>query len=227
MTMLLVPEQRLAVVRNRVIESVPVRDIRSLAWYEAGEAKYGELFWVAEGMKNALRRDYVTRPRSDWRGFWAEYEQINRDLLPEDPVYTGTRSGVTLATSTDLWTLTSPGSGQTRVLEHYLGGESTSSTVLRFAIQRSTGGTTATNQTPELMNTRSPAAASTFATGWVAQPTLSGSALLWVAINTFGGTDRWVPAPGEEIFQVNGELLSGRSASGTPVVSSHLVWEEL
>ena len=113
------------------------------------------------------------------------------------------------------------------MLESYVGGESTTSTAARIAIQRSTGGTTPTNQTLEKMSTRSPAAAGTFATTWSAQPSLSGSALLYHAFNTFGGTDRWVSAPGEEIYQVNGELLSERSASGTPVVSTHVVIEEL
>lgn len=159
--------------------------------------------------------------------FWVEYEELNRTYLPDDPVYTGTRAGVTLSTTADLWTLTSPGSGQLRVLESYIGGEATTSTVLRFAVQLSSSGTTPTNQTPEKMNSRSPAAASTFATTWSAQPTLSGNALLFQAFNAFGGTDRWVPAPGSEIYLVNGEKLSGRSAVGTPVVSSHLIWEEM
>lgn len=158
---------------------------------------------------------------------WAEYEDINRRLLPEDPVYSGSRPGATLATTTDLWTLTSGASGQLRVLESFLGGESTVSTVLRFAIQMSTSGTTPTNQTPEKFNTRSPAAVATFATTWSAQPTLSGNAALFHAFNTFGGSDRWVPSPGSEIYLVNGEKLSGRSAVGTPVVSGHLIWEEL
>lgn len=195
-------------------------------------------FVYAEGMKTAMRVQYGLAVRqargearesflSRSRAFWAEYEEINRRVLPDDPVYTGTRSGVTLATTTDLWTLKSPASGQVRVLESYLGGESTVSTVLRFAIQFSTGGTTPTTQTPEKMNSRSPAAASTFNTAWSAQPTLSGQPLMFHAFNTFGGTDRWVAAPGGEIFLVNGEQLSGRSASGTPVVSSHIIWEEL
>jgi hypothetical protein len=113
------------------------------------------------------------------------------------------------------------------VLESFAAGEATVSTVVRIAIQRSTGGTTPTNQTPEKFSTRSPAAVATFATTWSAQPTLSGAALMFHAFNAFGGGDRWVAQPGEEVYLVNGELLSCRSASGTPVVSAHVVWEEL
>lgn len=193
---------------------------------------------IAEALKTQLRASYARAVRqcagestdaflSRSRSFWQEYDTINTVWLPEDPVYTGTRSGVTLSTSADLFTLTAGGSAQVRILEWFIGGESTTSTVLRFAIQRSTGGTTATAQTAEKMNTRSPTATSVFATAWSAQPTLSGNPLLFSAFNTFGGTDRWVPQPGEEIYLVNGEQLSGRSQSGTPVVSAHLVWEEL
>lgn len=218
----LVQEQRIEALKYRF----------ELSDYDhAGFAKYGEAYGVAELIKREMRSKYVHHCRLvrnvDWRGFWQEYEEVNRLYMPEDPVYTGTRGGATLATTADLWTLSSPSAGQDRVLESYIGGESTVSTVLRFKIQRSTGGTTPSNQTPEKMNTRSPAANSTFATSWSSQPSLSGSVLLWHTFNTFGGTDRWVPAPGEEIYLVNAEILSARSDSGTPVVSSHVVWEEL
>ena len=36
-----------------------------------------------------------------------------------------------------------------------------------------------------------------------------------------------LPQPGEEIYLVNGEYVSMRSASGTPVVSAHVIFEEL
>ena len=193
---------------------------------------------ISEQIKTAMRASYARAIRqthgepaaaflSRSRAFWEEYENVNRLWLPEDPVYTGSRAGVTLATTTDLWTLSSPSAGQVRILESYVGGEATASTVVRIAIQRSTGGATPTNQTPEKMNTRSPTAASTFATTWTTQPTLSGVAVLFHAFNAFGGTDRWVPSPGEEIYLVNAEILSARSASGIPVVSAHVVFEEL
>lgn len=201
-------------------------------------ADYLRRWRIAETTKQALREKYaasaVRENKSNYdtwvvrsSAFWAEYEDINRRLLPEDPVYSGTRGGVTLATTTDLWTLSSPAAGQLRILESFVGGEATTSSVVRLAVQRSTGGTTPTNQTPEKFNTRSPAAASTFATTWSAQPTLSGAPNLFHAFNAFGGGDRWVSQPGQEIYLVNAEILSCRSASGTPVVSGHVIWEEM
>ena len=103
--------------------------------------------------------------------------------------------GFTLATTTDIFTLTSGASGQDRVCESTISGEATASAVNRVAFQRSTGGATPTNQTPEKLNTRSPAAASTTATTWTTQPTLSGNAAFFHAFNAFGGSDRWVPGP--------------------------------
>jgi hypothetical protein len=51
--------------------------------------------------------------------------------------------------------------------------------------------------------------------------------MLSLAFNAFGGFVRWVAAPGEEIYYVNSEVVSMRSASGTSVVSSTIVFEEL
>lgn len=202
------------------------------------ERDYLRRFAHAEDLKQSMRRQYATcvrqmhgEPREQFlarsRAFWQEYEELNRVHLPDDPVYTGTRAGATLATTADLWTLTTAATAQVRILESYLGGENVASTVVRFAVQISTGGATPTNQTPEKMNSRSPAATSLFRTAWTTAPTLSGTPLLFHAFNTFGGTDRWVPAPGAEIYLVNGEQLSGRSAAGTPIVSAHLIFEEL
>ena len=201
-------------------------------------ADYLRRWRAAETAKQALRARYagsaLREKKSDfdvWKlrseAFWAEYEDINRRMLPEDPVYSGSRAGVTLATTTDLWTLSCGASGQLRILESFIGGEATTSTVCRVAVQRSTGGTTPTNQTPEKFSTRSPAAVATFATTWSAQPSLSGAAALFHAFNAFGGGDRWVSQPGQEIYLVNAEILSARSASGIPVVSAHVVWEEM
>ena len=201
-------------------------------------ADYLRRWRIAETAKQALREKYsasaLRENKSDYdtwlsrsESFWAEYEDINRRMLPEDPVYSGTRGGVTLATTTDLWTLSSPAAGQVRILESFIGGEATVSTPVRLAIQRSTGGATPVNQTPEKFNTRSPAAASTFATTWTTQPTLSGTPNLFHAFNAFGGGDRWVSQPGQEIYLVNAEILSCRSAAGIPVVSSHVIWEEM
>lgn len=176
------------------------------------------------GMAKATAFESMLRDSLD---FWGEYDDVNQRLCPWDPVYSGTRAGITLATTADAWTLSSGASGQLRLIEAFMGGESGASAVERLALQRSTGGTTPTNQTPEKASTRSPAAVATFATTWSAQPTLSGNPFAWLSANTFGGSDRWVPAPGEEFYLVNGELMSARSSSGTSVVSTHAVWEEL
>ena len=209
-----------------------------IAKAQTRERDYLQRLAFAEPLKQAMRQQYaacirqthgesVDRFLARSHAFWQEYEALNRLYLPDDPVYSGSRGGVTLTTTDDLWTLTSAASAQVRILESFLGGEATTSTVLRFAVQISTGGSTPTNQTPEKFNSRSPAATSLFRTAWTTDPTLSGSALLWHAFNAFGGSDRWVPQPGAEIYLVNGEQLSGRSASGTPVVSAHLIFEEL
>lgn len=202
-------------------------------------ADYLRRWRIAESAKQALRERYAASAKREnrkpdydvWKlrseAFWAEYEDINRRMLPEDPVYSGSRSGVTLATTTDLWTLSVGASGQLRILESFVAGEQTTSTVQRIAVQRAATGTTPTNQTPEKFSTRSPAAVATFATTWAVQPALSGVAVIFHAFNAFGGGDRWVSQPGQEIYLVNAEVLSCRSAAGTSVVSAHVVWEEM
>ncbi len=233
----LVADQRVLSLRDRVLNKTSLNG-KSLGWLASGDEKYGEAFWIAEDKKLDLRAWYETAcpvirdepfevmlRRSD--EFWGEYEDINRLWLPVDPVYSGTRTGITLATTADAWTLSAAAAGQDRVLESFVGGEATVSTVVRVAVQLSTGGATPTNQTPEKFNTRSPAAASTFAITWTTQPTLSGVAALFHAFNAFGGTDRWVPQPGAEIYLVNAEKVSARSQAGIPVVSTHVIWEEL
>jgi len=203
----------------------------------------------AERRKAALRRPYaasatierqriwqrggILRPGQydQWRvnssAFWREVQSVNDVLVPEDPVYSGSIAGVSISTSKDFWTLGSATTGQTRVLESFLGGEATASAVVRISLQRSTAGVTSTNQTPELFSTRSPAAAGLFATNWTTAPTLSGNPTLQISFNAFGGGDRWVAQPGEEIYLLNGEKLSCRSASGTPILSGSVVFEEL
>ncbi len=199
---------------------------------------FEQRFLEAERIKQAMRRRYAEAVRAirnepyaqaldRARNFWGEYELVNRRLIPEDPVYYATRGAAALSTSADFWTLTSSATGQVRLLESALFGEATASAVVRFAVQRSTGGATPTNQTPEKANTRSPAAASTFATAWTTQPTLAGTPLFWHTFNAFGGSDREVPTPGAEIYLVDGEQLSGRSASGTSTCTGFICFEEL
>ena len=237
-TGIIVPSQRIEAVRNRVLDTCGIRNWRHLNYLAAGDQKCGEAFWIAEDLKVKARLHYIATapPHADRRRedtlrrsdeFWQSYEEINRTWIPDDPVFSGSRAGVTLSTTVNLWTLTVGASGQLRVLESYIGGESTASTVLRLALQISSGGATPTNQTPEKFSSRSPSPASAFANAWTTQPTLNGSPFAFHTFNTFGGTDRIVFAPGAEYFLVNGEQMSARSQSGTPVVSAHVIFEEL
>lgn len=228
----LVAEQRVESLRDKA---------RVIGPYQlAGELKYGEAFWRAELIKTDMRRKWARpmKPNITWDeyrpraiAFWQEYEEINRIWLPEDPVYTGTRAGVALSTTADLWTLTVGTAGQQRVLESYIAGEAVASAVARVGIARSsTNGVTPTNQTPEKMNSRSPAAVGTFATTWTTQPVRSTNSVVLHAFNAFGGSDRWVPQPGEELYLVGtgtSEQISCRSLSGTSTVSAHCIFEEL
>lgn len=201
---------------------------------------------IAEALKTAMRKSYALAIRqsqgesgekfkSRSLAFWSEYEMLNRLWLPEDPVYSKAMTGITLTTTNSLWQLLAPASGQMRILESFLGGEATTSTVLRFSVARSAvgTGTTPATYTAEKFNTRSPAAAATAygAVGaqvaWGTTQETLNNPLFMHAFNAFGGTDRWVPQPGEEIYLVNGEYISGRSLSGTPVVSGHVIWEEM
>lgn len=201
---------------------------------------------MSEAMKAEMRRGYAravhqsageSRERFLSRSydFWSEYEALNLAMVPEDPVYSKTVQGLTLTTTNSAWQLLAAASGQMRVLESFVGGEATVSTVLRFSVALSAAGTgtVPATYTPEKFNSRSPAAASTAygaATAQVAwgttQETLNNPLFLH-AFNAFGGTDRWVAQPGEEVYRVNGEYISGRSLSGIPVVSIHVIFEEL
>lgn len=202
---------------------------------------------ISEAIKAEMRRRYAFAVRqqrresnerflSRSRAFWEEIEFLNLLWVPEDPVYVRDSQGITLTTTNSLWQLLAPASGQSRILEHFLAGEATASAVLRFSVARQNAagsGTAPTTQTPEKFNTRSPASASTSygaptaQVAWgTAQETLLNPLIL-PTFNAFGGNDRWVAQPGEEIYTVNGESVSGRSLSGTSIVSGHTIWEEL
>lgn len=120
-----------------------------------------------------------------------------------------------------------------RIVEVFIGGEATSSTVNRMALRRlSTNASTPTDQTPAPLNIYSPAAV---AQGYVAAttgPTIAATAhLLNLAFNAFGGIIRWVAAPGEEIYFGTTTAPNAQvgldSISGTGVVSQDIKWEEL
>ncbi len=201
---------------------------------------------IAENLKSEMRRHYyrATRQRATFedhqrraREFWESYEEVNRKFVPEDPVYSKILQSVAASTTNDTWELGAASAGQTRILEHFVGGEATASAVIRVGVNRVTTqgtGTAPTAYTPEKFNTRSPAAAGTYygAVGanvaWgTAQATLAANPMIHHAFNAFGGTDRWVAQPGEEIYLVNAEFASARSGVGTSVISAMAVVEEL
>lgn len=160
------------------------------------------------------------------RKLWTAYEQVNRDLCPDDPVYSIVNAGATLSTTADLLSTQAAAAGQNRILEIIIGGEATASAVNRVSIQRSgTSFTSNTAITPEKFNTRSPAAAGVY--GKASTQALVGNPMLTLGFNAFGGFIRWVAAPGEEIYGMNSEIVSARSASGTSLVSGTIIFEEL
>lgn len=179
--------------------------------------------WIAE-MRAPSRCFAEAVERS--RKFWEQYEQVNRDYCPDDPVYSIINAGTALSTTADNLTFQAASAGQGRILELIIGGEATSSAVNRVSVQRA--GTSITGNsaiTPEKFNSRSPAAAGTY--GKAGTQALSGNPALSLAFNAFGGFIRWVAAPGEELYYVNSEVISVRSASGTSIVSSTGIFEEL
>jgi hypothetical protein len=160
------------------------------------------------------------------REFWTDYEQINRELCPDDPVYSIVNAGATLSTTADVLTFQAAAAGQGRILEIIIGGEATASAVNRLAVQRAgTSITSNTAITPEKFNSRSAAAAGTY--GKAGTQALVGNPMLSIGFNAFGGFIRWVAGPGEEMYYMNSEVISIRSASGVSVVSATGIFEEL
>jgi hypothetical protein len=160
------------------------------------------------------------------REFWPQYEQINRDFCPDDPVYSIVKAGTAFSTTADLLTFKASAAGQARILELIIGGEATASAVNRFGVGQ-LNATLASNGalTPEKFNSRSPAAAGTYGSGNTSA--LLAGWMLVMAVNAFGGFIRWVAAPGEEMYYVNGEVIGLRSLSGTSTMSGTGIFEEL
>lgn len=192
---------------------------------------------IAAVLKSGIRRRYydvenryvpysIQSAQLRSQRFWSFYELINLVLDPLDPVYSIINAGTALSTTADNLTFQAASTGQGRILELIIGGEATASAVNRVSVQRA--GTSITSNsaiTPEKFNSRSPAAAGTY--GKAGTQSLVGNPMLSLAINAFGGFVRWVAAPGEEIYFVNSEVVSVRSASGTSTVSSTGIFEEL
>jgi hypothetical protein len=184
--------------------------------------------WRTHYFKNEQRLSglEVDAVRRRSRSFWQRYELLNRVFDPSDPVYSIVNAGTALSTTGDNLTTEAASAGQGRILEIIIGGEATASAVNRVSVQRAGTSITANSAiTPEKFNSRSPAAAGTY--GKAGTQALVGNPMLSLAFNAFGGFVRWVAAPGEEIYYVNSEVVSMRSASGTSVVSSTIVFEEL
>ena len=203
-------------------------------------------FEHAEAIKQEMRRRYARLTRKPDRfddmvrraqDFWSEYEEVNLRYVPEDPVYSKVTTGLTVATTNDIWEIGAASAGQCRIIESFAAGEATVSTVARLTMNRVSSqgtGTTPTTYTPEKFNTRSAAATSTVygAVGaqvaWgTAQATLSANAMVHHTYNSLGGSDRWVAQPGEEIYLVNAEFVSLRAAVAAGVTSVYVVFEEL
>lgn len=119
-----------------------------------------------------------------------------------------------------------------RIVEWYLGGEATSSTVNRMVVGRSTTvGTTSTAITANKHNNASAAASASCWTAYSTQPAFATVNLNTLAFNAFGGVVRWVAAPGEEEYVIGTTAadseISLRSAAGTGLISADCHFEEL
>lgn len=129
--------------------------------------------------------------------------------------------------------LHSLGTAMLKVVEFFIGGEATASTVNRMSLRRaSTNSVTPTNQVPAALNFNSAAAVSQGSVAATTGPTIASTQhLANVALNAFGGIVRWVAAPGEEIWAAlttapNSELILD-SISGVGIISSDIKFEEL
>jgi hypothetical protein len=219
--------------------------------YEGNEQRdFVQRFEYAEVIKQEMRRKYSLSTRRKrgvketfddcsrrMREFYEQYEEVNLNYIPEDPVFSKATTGLTTSNTNDVWEIGAAANGQLRVLESFVGGENVASTVGRLLVARVTvqgTGTAPTTYAPEKFNSRSPGANSTVYGGisaqvaWATtQPTVNANPLIVHGLNTFGGSDRWVAQPGEEIYCVNAEFITLRAASTTPIVSCYVVFEEL
>lgn len=186
--------------------------------------------------KDKLRKEYAMRaPARSYaeamdraREFWPVYEQVNRDYLPDDPVYSITRPGAAMSLTADHLHLKAAAAGELRILEVILGGEGTASAVNRIALQRNNATLAgATAQTPEKFNLKSGAATGTYGSGNTSAILTASTYLYLWAINAFGGFADWKPPPGAEPILNDGAVAGIRSLAGTSVFSSTVIFEEL
>lgn len=148
--------------------------------------------------------------------------------------------GSTLLTSNGyLGVRTTAATNAIRLVEVFIGGEATSSTVNRMALRRhSSNSATPAAGAGQVNTTPSPispwSVASTHATFGAAttNPTTANlNALHVMSFNPFGGVIRWVAAPGEEVWvatnTANNSEVSVTSMSGTGLVSVSVIAEEM
>jgi len=188
-------------------------------------------------IKNELRRqNWLKEIRSPSRcyneavdrsfEFWTDYELVNRECCPDDPVYSIVNSAAVLSTTADTLTFKAASSGQARILELIIGGEATASAVTRVGVGQLNATLAGQSSiTPEKFNSRSPVAAGTYAKANTSA--LLAGWMLSIAFNAFGSFIRWVAGPGEEMYYLNGEVIGVRSLSGTSTVSATGIFEEL
>ena len=136
-------------------------------------------------------------------------------------------SNTALSTTADILTVIPPSARRVQLIEISISGMATASAANELGVYRSTSGTTPGGAvTAAKFSTDAPAAASTNATTWAAQPTL-GAKVLALGVNGNGGIYRWVARPGEEIECRGGvDQLSFRSAVGTSAVTVFAVFVE-
>jgi hypothetical protein len=157
--------------------------------------------------------------------FWSDYEHVLRKTCPDDPVYTVTRAGTAPATTADFWGVQASVAGQSFLLESVVQGEGTATVINRWQVQRTTGlfaGGVAI--TAEKVNTFSAAMVGTAESGGTTA--LTGNPLITHAFNAFSGSDRWLPAPGEELEWHSGAGVVCRPASGAGTASGYIFIQE-
>lgn len=125
-----------------------------------------------------------------------------------------------------------------RIQEILLTGEATSAALALMVLARdSTAGATLSNGAGASVAGLSPGAptvrVTTFDTATTPPQRSASLHLLNLSLQAFGGAIRWAAAPGEEIYQVGNAVnvgetsLSAFTGSGTPTISSNVVFEEL
>jgi hypothetical protein len=154
-------------------------------------------------------------------------------------MYSIARDSVALNTAADFLTLITVANRPIQIVEISVAGMGTASAANSLGVYRSSGGATPTGpivavpmgKVGAVTTGSAPVAATTSATGWTTQPTITASAgyglILTLGVNANGGIYRWVARPGEEIVCVGTtDTISFRAITGTSTVSLHVVFME-